>query len=126
VVTEVKSFDLYGVTYYDLALIFSDGRTQSARLGLEGVPQKAQGRDRVLVTMAGQHGGLSPPALAGKRPALPWLVRRQFECSVTGSGAGGDQRLEGGLQPPLATLRARLPGASCLRCSPHPPMNNSH
>jgi hypothetical protein len=25
---------------------------------------------------------------------------------VTGSGAGGDQRLEGGLQPPPATLRA--------------------
>lgn len=31
-----------------------------------------------------------------------------------------------GLQPPLATLRARLPGASCLRCSPHPSMIDSH
>src|ERR687891_539517 len=35
VVTGVKSFDLHGVTYYDLALIFSDGSTQSARLGPE-------------------------------------------------------------------------------------------
>jgi hypothetical protein len=45
---------------------------------------------------------------------------------VTGSGAGGDKRLEGGLQPPPATLRARLPGAGCLRCSPHPSMIDSH
>ena len=29
-------------------------------------------------------------------------------------------------KPPPATLRARLPGASCLRCSPHPPMIDSH
>ena len=40
VVTEVKPFDLHGVTYYDLALIFSDGSTQSARLGPEGVPDR--------------------------------------------------------------------------------------
>ena len=33
---------------------------------------------------------------------------------------------EGGLQPPPATLRARLPGPSCLRCSPHPSMIDSH
>jgi hypothetical protein len=39
-VTEVKSFDLQGVTYYDLALVFSDGSTQSARLGPEGVPDR--------------------------------------------------------------------------------------
>jgi Integrase core domain len=44
---------------------------------------------------------------------------------VTGSGAGGDQRLEGGLQPPPATLRARPPGPSGLRCSPHPSMIDS-
>ena len=31
-----------------------------------------------------------------------------------------------GRQPPPATLRARLPGASCLRCSPHPSMIDSH
>jgi hypothetical protein len=78
VVTEVKPFDLHGVTYYE-ALIFSDGSTQSARLGPEGVPDGLKAGDRVLVTMAGQHGGLSPPALARERPTLPRLVRRQFE-----------------------------------------------
>jgi hypothetical protein len=52
VVTEVKPFDLHGVTYYDLALRFSDGNTQSARLGPEGVPDGLKAEDRVLVTMA--------------------------------------------------------------------------
>jgi hypothetical protein len=51
-VTEAKPFDLHGVTYYDLALIFSDGNTQSARLGPEGVPNGLKAEDRVLVTMA--------------------------------------------------------------------------
>lgn len=51
VVTEVKPFDLHGVTYYE-ALIFSDGSTQSARLGPEGVPDGLKAGDRVLVTMA--------------------------------------------------------------------------
>jgi hypothetical protein len=77
VVTEVKSFDLHGVTFYDLALIFSDGSTQSARLGPEGV---AQGLRAVMGCWSRwpQHGGLSPPPLARERPALPRLVRRQF------------------------------------------------
>jgi hypothetical protein len=52
VVTEVKPFDLHGVTYYDLALILSDGSTQSARLGPESVPDGLKAGDRVLVTMA--------------------------------------------------------------------------
>jgi hypothetical protein len=51
-VTEVKSFDLHGVTFDDLALIFSDGSTQSARLGPEGVPDGLRAGDGVLVTMA--------------------------------------------------------------------------
>ena len=51
-VTGVKPFDLHGITYYDLALIFSDGSTQSARLGPEGVPDGLKVEDRVLVTMA--------------------------------------------------------------------------
>jgi hypothetical protein len=52
VVREVKAFDLHGVTYYDLALTFSDGSTQSARLGSEGVPDGLKAGDRILVTMA--------------------------------------------------------------------------
>jgi len=51
-VTAVKPFDLHGVTYYDVALIFSDGSTQSARLGPEGVPDGLKTGDRVLVMMA--------------------------------------------------------------------------
>ena len=46
VVTEVKPFDLHGVTYYDLALRFSDENTQSARLGPEGVPDGSRQRIR--------------------------------------------------------------------------------
>jgi hypothetical protein len=56
-------------------------------------------------------GGPAEPATAGAARSVP--------------RAPGDQRLEGGLQPPQATLRARLPGASCLRCSPHPSMIDS-
>jgi len=52
VVTEVKPFDLHGVTYCDLAVTFSDGSTQSARLGPESVPHGLKTGDRVLVTMA--------------------------------------------------------------------------
>jgi hypothetical protein len=52
VVMEVRPFDLHGVTYYDLAVTFPDGSTQSARLGPEGVPDGLQVGDRVLVTMA--------------------------------------------------------------------------
>jgi transposase InsO family protein len=71
-------------------------------------------------------------------PAQPWRngyiesfssrVRDEFLNinMFTGSDAGGDQRLEGRLQPPPATLRARLPGASGLRGRPHPSMIDSH
>ena len=52
VVTEVRPFDLHGVTYYDLALTFPDGTTHSARLGPEGVPEGVKPGDRVLATMA--------------------------------------------------------------------------
>ncbi|HZA26561.1 MAG TPA: hypothetical protein VE915_02795 [Actinomycetota bacterium] len=45
-VTEVKPFDLHGVTFDDLALIFSDGSTQSARLGPEGVSDGLKARIR--------------------------------------------------------------------------------
>jgi hypothetical protein len=52
VVTEVRPFDLHGVTYYDLALRLSDGNQQSARLGPEGVPDGLKPGERVLVMMA--------------------------------------------------------------------------
>jgi hypothetical protein len=52
VVTEIRPFDLHGVTYYDIALALSDGSTQSARLGPEGVPEGLRAGDRVMATMA--------------------------------------------------------------------------
>jgi hypothetical protein len=52
VVAGVKPFDLHGVTYYDLALQFTDGNTQTARLGPEAVPDGLKVGERVLVTMA--------------------------------------------------------------------------
>lgn len=51
-VTEVRPFDLHGVTYYDLTVAFSDRSTETARLGPEAVPDGLQVGDRVLVTMA--------------------------------------------------------------------------
>jgi hypothetical protein len=52
VVTEIRPFDLHGVTYYDIALSLSDRSTQSARLGPESVPEGLQAGDRVMATMA--------------------------------------------------------------------------
>jgi len=52
-------------------------------------------------------GGPAEPATAGADRSAP--------------RAPGDQRLEGGLQPPPTTLRARLPGAS-VSLHPHPSM----
>jgi hypothetical protein len=52
VVTDIKPFDLHGVTYYDLALTLSGGGTHSARLGPEAVPDGLKPGDPVLATMA--------------------------------------------------------------------------
>jgi hypothetical protein len=52
VVAEVTPFNLHGVTYYDVALTLSDGSTQSARLGPEGVPEGLKPGDTVVATMA--------------------------------------------------------------------------
>ena len=50
--TEITPFNLHGVTYYDVAIAFLDGGTESARLGPEGVPEGLKAGDRVLATMA--------------------------------------------------------------------------
>jgi hypothetical protein len=49
IVVEVRSFDLHGVTYHDVALRFADARVD-ARLGPEGVPQGLQAGERVMAT----------------------------------------------------------------------------
>jgi hypothetical protein len=53
VVVEVKPFGLHGVTYYDVAVRFSDGAVEQARLGPEGVPDGLEPEERVLATKVG-------------------------------------------------------------------------
>jgi hypothetical protein len=52
VVLEVRSFDLHGMTYHDVAVGLRDRSVQEARLGPESVPQDLQEGERVLVTRA--------------------------------------------------------------------------
>jgi hypothetical protein len=52
-VAAVRGFDLHGVTYYDLAVRFDDGRVEEARLGPESVPGGLAAGDRVRVIRAG-------------------------------------------------------------------------
>jgi hypothetical protein len=52
VVLEVKPFDLHGVTYYDVTVMFSDRTVEQARLGPEGVPAGLQRGERVLAARA--------------------------------------------------------------------------
>ncbi len=51
-VAEATPFNLHGVTYHDLTLVFPDGSTVTARLGPEAVPEGVQPGERVLATMA--------------------------------------------------------------------------
>ena len=51
-VTQLRPFDLHGVTYYDVELTLSDGASRSARLGPEGVPPGLEVGDAVMATMA--------------------------------------------------------------------------
>jgi hypothetical protein len=50
IVVEVKSLDIHGVTYYDLAVGFPDRSVQQARLGAESVPDDLRKGDRILAT----------------------------------------------------------------------------
>jgi len=49
----VRSFDLHGVTYFDLAVKLDDGRMEEARLGPESVPGGLAAGDRVRLIRAG-------------------------------------------------------------------------
>jgi hypothetical protein len=53
VVMEVRPFSLHGVTYYDVAVRFSDQTVEQARLGPEGVPGGLHPGERVLATRVG-------------------------------------------------------------------------
>ena len=52
-VEAIRSFDLHGVAYYDIAVRFDDGRVEDARLGSESVAGGLQAGDRVRVMRAG-------------------------------------------------------------------------
>ena len=53
VVMEVRPFPLHGVTYYDVAVRFSDQTVEQARLGPEGVPGGLHPGEQVLATRVG-------------------------------------------------------------------------
>jgi hypothetical protein len=50
VVLEVRSLDIHGVTYYDLAVGFLDRSVQQARLGAESLPDDLEKGERILAT----------------------------------------------------------------------------
>ena len=53
VVMKVRPFPLHGVTYYDVAVRFSDQTVEQARLGPEGVPGDLHPGEQVLATRVG-------------------------------------------------------------------------
>lgn len=50
IVVEVRPFDLHGVTYYDVSVVYRDRTQEQARLGPEGVPDGLQPGEQVLAT----------------------------------------------------------------------------
>jgi hypothetical protein len=53
VVMGVRPFPLHGVTYYDVAVRFSDQTIEQARLGPEGVPRGLHPGEQVRATRVG-------------------------------------------------------------------------
>jgi hypothetical protein len=51
-VTEVRPFDLHGVTYHDVTLAYADGTTENARLGPEAVPEGLREGESILAMRA--------------------------------------------------------------------------
>jgi hypothetical protein len=52
VVVEVKPWDVHGVGYVDVTLVYPDRALETARLGPESVPEDLQVGERVLVDRA--------------------------------------------------------------------------
>ena len=122
------------------ARLAPDGKSRIGREFLkQGLPEQVIEAEARPTCCCCQQPALNPPlgscpgSLHSSHPASPCATapssRSTAGCATNASTStcsghwlrrGGDQRLEGGLQPPPATLRARLPGASCLRCSPAP------
>ena len=49
-VADVRPFDLHGVTYYDVTVVYADQSVEQARLGPEAVPDGLQRGEGVLAT----------------------------------------------------------------------------
>jgi hypothetical protein len=52
VVLEVKPWDVHGVAYVDVTVVFSDRAVENARLGAESIPMDLEAGERVMVTRA--------------------------------------------------------------------------
>lgn len=52
VVLEVKPWDVHGVGYVDVTVVFPDRTTDTARLGPESVPEDLQAGEQVVVSRA--------------------------------------------------------------------------
>jgi hypothetical protein len=52
VVVEVKPWDVHGVGYVDVTVVYPDRVLETARLGPESVPEDLEGGERVMVTKA--------------------------------------------------------------------------
>jgi hypothetical protein len=51
-VMEVKPWDVHGVGYVDVTMVFKGGTVETARLGAESVPEGLEPGERVMVTKA--------------------------------------------------------------------------
>ena len=52
VVFEVKPWDVHGVGYVDVTVVYPDRMLETARLGPESVPEDLEAGERVAVTRA--------------------------------------------------------------------------
>jgi hypothetical protein len=52
VVLEVKPWDVHGVGYVDVTVVFPDRAVENARLGAESIPMDLQAGERVMVSRA--------------------------------------------------------------------------
>lgn len=52
VVLEVKPWDVHGVAYVDVTVVFPDRAVENARLGAESIPMDLAAGERVMVSRA--------------------------------------------------------------------------
>jgi hypothetical protein len=52
VVVEVRPWDVHGVGYVDVTVVYEDRELETARLGPESVPAELKAGERVLVRLA--------------------------------------------------------------------------